>query len=202
MDDNHDDGIQSWSVGPGGPGTGVVRGMTLRRNVILQRKTPDPLACTLQGIGFFDGMFEDLTVESNLIVVGHPHGITVMGARRTRIAGNTVLPAGNAPMGPPWITITPHKDGTPSDGVIEGNLAGSLNLGGFDRARRRTDPARIRLSGNVVLPDPRAALEADFTPRAGGPAQDAGGWQAPPLDLRGQPRVGPPDAGAVERQRR
>lgn len=200
VDGNHDDGIQSWSVGPDGPGTGVVRGLTLRRNVILERETPDPLACTLQGIGLFDGMFDDLTVDSNLVVVRHPHGITVMGARRARIAGNTVLPADGARMGPPWVTITAHKDGRPSDGAIVGNLAGSLNFDGFDAETRRTDPTRVRLSGNVILPDPWSALEAGFAPRAGGPAHDSGGWDAAPLDLRRRPRVGPPDAGAVERR--
>ncbi len=198
VDDNHDDGIQSWSRGPDGPGTGVVRGLTLRRNVILERETPHPLACILQGIGLFDGTFQDLTVESNLVAVRHPHGITAMGARNARLAGNTVLPAEGATMGPPWITITKHKDGTPSDGAIEGNLAGSLNLEGFDERKRRTDPSRIRLWGNVILPDPRSALEGGRIPLEGGPAHDVG-WPDAPPDLTGRRRDEAADAGALER---
>ena len=51
-DGNHDDGFQSWSVGPGGVGTGEVRDVVLRGNVILNNENPGhPLQATLQGIG-------------------------------------------------------------------------------------------------------------------------------------------------------
>lgn len=53
---NHDDGFQSWSVGPGGVGTGEVRGVVLRRNTIINYVDPEqPFRGTLQGIGCFDG---------------------------------------------------------------------------------------------------------------------------------------------------
>ncbi|HEY7510120.1 MAG TPA: hypothetical protein VIG50_07705, partial [Vicinamibacteria bacterium] len=37
-DGNHDDGFQSWSVGPGGVGTGEVRGVVLRGNVFINHR--------------------------------------------------------------------------------------------------------------------------------------------------------------------
>lgn len=204
VDDNHDDGIQSWSLGPDGPGTGVIRNVTLRRNLIVQRTAPHPFGCILQGIGLFDGIFEDWRIENNVVRVGHPHGITVMGARRVQVVNNTVLGPRQTRYSHPWVTITEHKDGRPAeDSLIAGNIAGSLNFDGFDAEKRATDPDDTRLIGNVVAPDPGEVLQGppfDLAPIEGGAAHDLGGWDAPETDFFGRPRAGPPDAGAFERQ--
>jgi len=117
VDSNHDDGFQSWSVGSNGkPGTGVVKGIVLRGNTIINYENPNqPFRGTLQGIGCFDGMFEDWIVEKNIVKVDHWHGISLYGAINTIIRDNRVTdPNGKSNIGPPWIMLREHKNGTPS----------------------------------------------------------------------------------------
>ena len=65
VNDNHDDGFQSWSVGEGGVGTGVVKDVTLRGNTFINYTDPNQLhRGTLQAIGCFDGFFENWVVEN------------------------------------------------------------------------------------------------------------------------------------------
>ncbi|HEX3595967.1 MAG TPA: hypothetical protein VHU80_12735, partial [Polyangiaceae bacterium] len=75
-DDNHDDGFQSWSVGTDGtPGDGVVTGITLRGNFILNREDPNQkLTNSLQGVGCFDGFYDKWVVENNVVATDHWHG--------------------------------------------------------------------------------------------------------------------------------
>ena len=74
-DDNHDDGIQAFLFNVG---TGTLRDVTLRGNIILARETDDlPFPNGLQGIGCFDGPLVDFTVEGNVVCVNHWHGITL-----------------------------------------------------------------------------------------------------------------------------
>lgn len=127
VDSNHDDGFQSWSVGSNGkPGTGVVKGIILRGNTIINFEDPDqPFRGTLQGIGCFDGMFEDWVVERNIVRVDHWHGISLYGAVNTIIRDNTVTdPNGDDNIGPPWIMLREHKNGTPAkDSEVSCNVA-------------------------------------------------------------------------------
>ncbi len=125
VNDNHDDGFQSWSRGPDGVGTGVVRGVIVRGNRIINYDDPDqPHRGTLQGIGCFDGYFEDWLIENNVILVDHWHGITLGGARNCRIINNTVADLNEQRPGPPWIRISEHKNGGPSSGnLIRNNIA-------------------------------------------------------------------------------
>ncbi|MFP4015200.1 MAG: choice-of-anchor Q domain-containing protein [Chitinispirillaceae bacterium] len=126
---NHDDGFQSWSVGEDGVGTGVVKGIVLRGNTIINYEDPNqPHRGTLQGIGCFDGMFEDWVVENNVIMVDHWHGITLSGAINCRIVNNTVVDLNSERPGPPWIRISNHKNGTASTGcTIRNNLTTSIS---------------------------------------------------------------------------
>jgi hypothetical protein len=117
VNDNHDDGFQSWSVGSDGRvGTGVVKGIVLRGNTIINFEDPNqPFKGTLQGIGCFDGMFEGWLVEDNRIEVDHWHGISLYGATDTIVRGNIVTdPNGPDNIGPPWIMLRAHKNDTPS----------------------------------------------------------------------------------------
>ncbi len=130
VDDNHDDGFQSYSRGPGGTvGTGTVYGIVLRGNTILNYTDPDqPMRGTLQGMGCFDGMFEDWVIENNVVITSHWHGITLLGARNCLIINNTVVDRNNLTPGPPWIQIGAHKDGTLGTGnVIRNNLTTSMS---------------------------------------------------------------------------
>ncbi len=132
VNDNHDDGFQSWSVGSDGKvGTGVVKGIVLRGNTIINFEDPNqPFKGTLQGIGCFDGMFEDWLVENNRIVVDHWHGISLYGAINTIIRGNIVTdPNGHENIGPPWIMLRAHKNNTPSrDCQVSCNISPKLNV--------------------------------------------------------------------------
>lgn len=152
VDDNHDDGFQSWSRGPEGrPGRGMVRGVVLRGNVIRNHIGPrGPLTCRLQGIGLFDGLYVDWLIEDNLVEVDHWTGITVMGGIGVRVLDNTVRNVTPGPPGPPWIVVTRHKDGRPgADNLIAGNRTTSLNARW--RGGLRTDPRVTEVRDNLRL---------------------------------------------------
>lgn len=122
VDDNHDDGFQSWSYGGGGVGTGIVKNVILRGNTIINFEDPNQsFKGNLQGVGLFDGMFENWVVENNLIITDHWHGISFYGAINCKIVNNTVVDNDLTPSPDPWIMVTDHKNGTPSSGVIVRN---------------------------------------------------------------------------------
>lgn len=129
VDSNHDDGFQSWSIGEDGRvGKGVVKGITLRGNTIINFEDENqPLRGPLQGIGCFDGMFEGWTVENNVVLVDHWHGISFLGAKNMIITNNTVVDINHERPGPPWIKVEGHKNGTPgSDNLVRNNIAHRL----------------------------------------------------------------------------
>ncbi|MCB9355318.1 MAG: right-handed parallel beta-helix repeat-containing protein [Lewinellaceae bacterium] len=128
VDDNHDDGIQSFTTN----GI-VVDNNIVRSNIILNYDDPaQPLLGPLQGIGCFDGFYNNWLVENNLIVVNHWHGITFLGANDCRIINNTVLdPTPDIQPGASWIRIDNHKDGTPSSNcVVMNNVCNSFVVDG------------------------------------------------------------------------
>lgn len=157
IDDNHDDGIQSFSRDSlGRAGFSEVTGVVLSGNTIINFEHFDqPFRCQLQGIGLFDGMFVDWVITNNLVITDHWHGITVMGARNVRIENNIVVDNLPGKPGPPWITITRHKNGTPSqNSIIANNVAPSFNKLGFDREKFETDLSGVTLTGNEILTNP------------------------------------------------
>lgn len=126
VNSNHDDGFQSWSIGSDGKvGTGVVTGIVLRGNTIINYEDINqPFRGTLQGIGCFDGMFKDWVVEKNIIKVDHWHGISLYGAINAVIQDNIVMDQNNERPGPPWIYLHSHKNGTPPrDSLVKCNVA-------------------------------------------------------------------------------
>lgn len=185
VNSNHDDGFQSWSVGPGGVGTGVVRGIVLRGNRIVNYEDPNqPHRGTLQGIGCFDGFFEDWVIENNEILTDHWHGITLLGARNCRIVNNTVVDLNTTSPGPPWIRIAAHKDGTASSAnLIRNNLATDYSV----------DAGAAVMDHNIESSD-YATYFRDYSGRdlrlkPGCPAIDAGSADnAPDKDATGLPR--------------
>lgn len=138
VDDNHDDAIQSYSRGEdGSPGTGVLYNNVVRGNLIIG--TTDfshPLAGSPQGIGCFDGFFDGWVVENNVVIVDHYHGISFYGMRNSRILNNTVIDQNHDNGISPWIMITDHKNGTPSENcTIANNIAyRSIGASGTDVA--------------------------------------------------------------------
>ena len=138
--ENHYDGFQSYTCCPVGQDT--IRNVILRKNIIINctdntRQWRGPM----QGMAGFDGFFENWTIENNVIITDHWHGITLLGAINCRIINNTVVdPYDVSPIdpydiestalhGPTWISIKAHKDGYPSYGnTIRNNLmAAPLN---------------------------------------------------------------------------
>jgi parallel beta-helix repeat protein len=128
VNDNHDDGIQAWTTGDGGVGTGVIRENVLRGNIIINHEDPNQsFQGGLQGIGLFDGTFQGWLITNNVVVTNHWHGITLLGAVDCRVINNTVVDIDNQDPGPPWIRIAAHKNGTPSSGcLVRNNLTTDL----------------------------------------------------------------------------
>ncbi len=198
---NHPDGFQSWSLGSGGVGTGVVKNITLRGNTIIAYEDPAiPFVGTLQGIGCFDGFYEGWIVENNVVITDHWHGISLYGARNCRIVNNTVLDLNSVDPGPPWIMVTAHKNGTLSQNcIVRNNLTTDLSVVGENMTEDHNillpvDPAPYFVDlahHNVHLsPDSPAldqgsstlapAIDADMNPRPNGTAIDVGAYERMP----------------------
>ena len=128
-DDNHDDGIQVFLFNRG---TGTVRDVTLRGNLILARETDGlPFPNALQGIGCFDGPLVHFLVESNVVCVNHWHGVSLYDAQGCTIRDNTCFSRWlDRPR--PWVMVGQKKNQA-SGNTVSDNLAHSFNL--------RADPA-------------------------------------------------------------
>ena len=182
---NHDDGFQSWSTGPEGPGSGTVKNVVLRGNLIINHENPDhPLRTTLQGIGCFDGTYAGWVIENNVVITDHWHGITLLGLRDCRIVNNTVVDL--SPGKPePWIMAGKHKTGTPPRNVlVRNNLARSFKI---------AEGTNVTADHNLVVNEPaRFYVDADAFDvhlKRGAPAVDAGAAaQAPARDREGDRR--------------
>lgn len=197
-DTNHDDGFQSWSVGPTGVGSGEVTGVVLRGNVFISSTDlSDPLRTSMQGIGCFDGFFVDWTVENNIVVTDHWHGISFYGMRDSRILNNTVIDVNSVSPGPPWIMVHAHKDGRPSSNVVvRNNLSTDFSLAGNNLT---TDHNLEFLQANAATLFVAPPYNLHLLP--GTAAVDTGSATlAPPIDIEGVPRPQGPafDLGAHE----
>jgi hypothetical protein len=123
-DDNHDDGIQAFLFNVG---TGTLRDVTLRGNIILARETDDlPFPNELQGIGCFDGPLVDFTVEKNVVGVNHWHGLTLGDAQGCRILDNVCFSrwSGRAR---PWVQLGQKKNQAAGN-TVRNNLAHSFDF--------------------------------------------------------------------------
>lgn len=177
---NHDDGIQSWSR-KGKPVTGVV----LRNNTIINYEDPaQPLKGPLQGIGLFDGFYNEWVIENNVIMIDQWHGITISGFKNCKILNNTVVDLNFKKPGPPWIMLTNHKDGRVSEGcVVRNNLVPILRLNSgknivsdHNYVSKATNPFfksffdyDLRLKSSAPVIDAGTALGAPKTDRLGNP---------------------------------
>lgn len=125
VDDNHDDGIQSFTSG----GL-VVDSNQVIKNIILNYEDPSqPLLGDLQGIGCFDGPFNGWIVENNVISVNHWHGISMYGANNCNIQNNTVIDPNLADdVGPSWILIDDDGIIGAMDCSVKNNIVNTLSI--------------------------------------------------------------------------
>lgn len=123
VDDNHDDAIQSYSRGEdNSPGTGVLFNNVIRGNLIVGiLDLNHPLKGNPQGIGCFDGFFDGWTIENNVIITNHYHGISFYGMKNSKIANNTVVDQIPGDDLSPWIRVGDHKNGSESVNCLIAN---------------------------------------------------------------------------------
>ncbi|MEZ4993172.1 MAG: T9SS type A sorting domain-containing protein [Saprospiraceae bacterium] len=195
VDDNHDDGIQSFTTGGR-----IVDHNIMRGNIIINREDANqPLSGPLQGMGFFDGFYHDWIVENNLIITDHWHGITFLGARDCRIINNTVLdPTPDLAPGPSWIMVAAHKDGRPSSGcIVKNNVTNDIRVDGMT-GNNRVLSTYVEYSAQFV-----DHTSFNFHLLPGSDLIDAGDvLSAPDTDLEGikRPKGALPDIGCYEYQ--
>lgn len=199
IDDNHDDGFQAYTNGSGGVGSGVIARMVLRGNTIIETTdTNRAFQGSLQGIGCFDGMFEDWIVENNVIIVNQWHGIALYGAINCKLLNNTVVDQDmNRGPGPTWITLEPHKNYSgETDPELKAYYLGSGNLVRNNLTTSLANkPALGTYDNNKVIGASDFAnyfvsYPFDLRLKAGSPAIDAGtNAEAPTNDALGNPRI-------------
>lgn len=125
VDSNHDDGIQSFTTGGLTVDNNIVR-----QNIILNFEDPNqPLLGNLQGIGCFDGPYNNWNVENNLIIVNHWHGISFYGATNSTIINNTVLdPIPDDAIGPSWIKTEDDGSFFTLNCVVKNNVTNTISV--------------------------------------------------------------------------
>ncbi len=123
-DDNHDDAIQAFLFNAG---TGTLRNVVLRGNLIIARETDGlPFPNGLQGIGCFDGPLVGFMVEDNVVCVNHYHGITLGDAQGCTIRGNACFSRWDG-RARPWVMLGQKKNQAKGNTVYD-NLAHSFSF--------------------------------------------------------------------------
>lgn len=123
-DDNHDDGIQVFLFNVG---RGTVRDVILRGNLILARETDElPFPNPLQGIGAFDGPLVRFSVEQNVVLVNHWHGIALYDAQDCQVHHNVGFSRWPGRM-QPWLMLG-QKQGQARANHVHTNWAHSFNF--------------------------------------------------------------------------
>ncbi|WP_167320765.1 right-handed parallel beta-helix repeat-containing protein [Desulfocapsa sulfexigens] len=194
VDKTHKDMIQAWTFDA--PITGMeIRGNTL----VMAENDKNPLTLKVQGIGMFDGWYDNTLVENNLIVTNTDHGISFYGAKNCRIINNTVTSVLNSSVGPTGapIRIYPHKNGTPGfDNIIRNNLATYIST-----TNRGVDGG-VLVDHNIKVINSDHFINAeafDFRLKKTSPAIDTGSIIfSPEIDILKNPRTNIPDIGAYE----
>jgi hypothetical protein len=192
IDDVHRDGFQSYSKG-------TVRNLKIEGNVFIEwtHATGHPLRAWMQGISLFDGYYENLIIQNNIVAVRHSNGIAVLGAKDSKILNNTVVHLSGKPNKYPIIRIKNHKDGTPPQNVVVANNLASKFEGGSVKNN-------VVFKNNTAVADPAAVFmdvtRFNYLPKAKSGFVDTGASGAPGVDIRGYKRPGgaAPDRGAYE----
>lgn len=206
VDDNHDDGIQGWSVGPGGThGAGTMTGVEIRGNFICNNTVgagrPLPETYGVHGMGLFHGMYVNLIVENNVVIVDKGHGIAVFGSINGTIRNNTVVknPYALIQNENPWITVRHNQlyDNEASTGnmIVNNYYAGNPYTSLAIQGSTTSNNIVSTQYGNYFTD----WSDLDLHLKSGSLAIDQGtSSNTPPLDRDGVGRSGNPDVGAYE----
>ena len=157
-DDNHDDGIQVFLFNVG---TGTVRDVTLRGNIIIARETDGlPLLNPLQGIGCFDGPLVHFLVEDNVVCVNHYHGISLYDAQYCTIQDNICFSRW-ADRARPWIMLGQKKNQAGGN-TVRDNLAHSYNFKADAQVKAERNEEVTRATFHQKLSALRSLIDAKF----------------------------------------
>ena len=208
VSDNHNDMFQGWAtIG------NVLRGNAFR--AYSDPNQPDlakPGVSDVQGIGLFDGWYVDWVIENNVVLVDHPIGIWLHGAKGCLVKNNTVLRCGStALMDPryPNIKVSAKKPGAPTgapsiNNVVLNNAAERFELSDADNSGV---PIGIAMNNVVVAKSAFGSTflnwgKKDLHVKAGASVIDAGtSSNSPPVidaDNNARPSGAAWDCGAFE----
>ena len=123
-DANHDDAIQCFLFNVG---TGTVRDVTLKGNIVVNYEGTPTFPAMMQGIGFFDGPLVDFDVEDNVVFVDHYHGVSLYDAQSSRIVNNVTFTRWNNGNVKPWVMLG-QKLNMAAGNYVHGNIAHSFNF--------------------------------------------------------------------------
>lgn len=125
-DKNHDDAIQVFLFNKG---TGTVRNITLRENVIIMRENEQQRwPATMQAIGCFDGPLIGFTVDGNVINTSHWHGVSLYDAQGCKILNNVCYTQWTDSKLRPWVELGTKKVGEVKDNEVKNNYAYTFKL--------------------------------------------------------------------------
>jgi hypothetical protein len=114
----------------------------VRGNVIVNREKPaQKFPATIQGIGFFDGPLVNFTVEGNVVLVDHWHGVSLYDAQNCRVTGNAVFSIWRGSKRRPWVMLGQKKKAARGN-TVTGNLAFTF--------RFKDDP-QVKAEGNATV---------------------------------------------------
>ena len=194
---NHDDGFQAFT---NNRDPKVISRVTLRGNQFhydLDHPNKN-LIGPFQGIGCFDGLYNDWVIENNLFYINHWHGITLFGANNARVVNNTLIDADSSDGRlRPWIKIAQLKASqggqSGSGNVTRNNIAEMTNEGPGTVEDHNLNPLELDLESLFV-----DFTNSDFRLKAGSAINAGTNSLARSIDVKGFNRVGVVDVGAYE----
>ena len=200
IDANHADALQSWA-----DADGVINGLTIENNTFLEwaSTSSNSLRCVQQGIGFFDGPYENVIIRNNVVSGSSYHGISVYGGRNVQILNNTVVSAKGLEGGIPYIGVFKQKNGSlPQNVLVANNLAMSFYV---DSGIDSSNAAYVKYVNNSTLMGLGSLFQDisnfDYRPTSASGFIDTGSAaDSPATDILGaaRPYGAGPDRGAYE----
>jgi hypothetical protein len=194
ISDTHADGFQAYAPT-------VLTDLTIENNTILEwtYAKSHPMRGTLQGIGMFNGYYDNLLIQNNVIATRHYHGITVQGTRHSKIINNTVVNIDGIVGKSPWIRIVGKTATLPSQDVIVANNVAMQFQGATDAVNK------VLFTHNSVILYPAKVMTDiatfNYVPKTTSGFIDTGNaTYAAKTDIMGAPRPygKGPDRGAFE----